>query len=186
MLGEMGEELRSRTQAEHLYTAAAIGSFGATVWGVGGGLNNKLADPVWSDPAFASAVGIMIVAIGVCLKIRNAHVGYEYVWKSRAELVDRLRADYKFVNRTIPVAIRKRRAGPGYLYSIIVVAAAALGSTFFCWSILSKMHLCFYVFAVDFGIALIASSLLFFLADAAIKRLEKRVNKRLEEADLCK
>ena len=34
MLTEMGQELRNRTQAEHLYTAATIGSFGAAIWGV--------------------------------------------------------------------------------------------------------------------------------------------------------
>jgi hypothetical protein len=77
-LKEQGADLRARTQAEYLYTAAALAFYGGVCWGVG-------AVPKSGLPV---AIGILIVAVLISGKIAADHRTYSRIWRARGILIE--------------------------------------------------------------------------------------------------
>ena len=81
-LKELGADLRARTQAEYLYTAAALALYGGVCWGIAAQQCGRSRVPV--------AIGIVIVAVLIVWKIIADHETYRRIWKARGIIVKRL------------------------------------------------------------------------------------------------
>jgi hypothetical protein len=134
LLQELGASLRARSEPEHLYTAAAFGSFGAVAWGVAA-LNphDYLSRPILTRPATVAALGIFFVASSVITKIRREHNKFTEIKKQYSMIAARLKAlpngdDVIPSNWIEP-------AGEGHHYSEWVVILAAGAAIAFCLSL---------------------------------------------------
>ena len=157
-LKELGADLRARTQAEYLYTAAALALFGGVIAAQQSGRSRVLV-----------AFGVVIVAGLIVWKIIADHETYRKIWKARGAIIERLEPPPKYVlfpkledrppkwwvewgkcliacnaNRSklvgevggflAPHTSRglRGKAGYGYRISILVVLGAALFAFLFC------------------------------------------------------
>jgi hypothetical protein len=77
-LKEQGADLRARTQAEYLYTAAALAFYGGVCWGVGAAPKSGLL----------VAVGIAFVAGLISWKIAADHRTYSRIWRARGIIIE--------------------------------------------------------------------------------------------------
>jgi len=135
LLKELCDAMRARTEPEHLYTAAAVGSFGAVAWGVAALKPEQyLARPFYLRPAAVGIVGILIVALGICIKILREHGVYAEAKKALCQIAKQLDS-LEGASGMIPAYILKEEAGSGFRYSIAVVVSAALGAVLFCLSL---------------------------------------------------
>ncbi|MDR3461156.1 MAG: hypothetical protein P4L76_02435 [Beijerinckiaceae bacterium] len=135
LIAELGALLRDKSQAEHFYTAAAIGSFGALCWGVAALPPDIYKTKFITHPAMAAALNIIIVALLVIIKIKREHTKYASFKISQTDVATAL--ENSLGNRgVIPPPMMIPGKMRGYLYSIIVLAGAALGGVIFCFSIL--------------------------------------------------
>ena len=121
-LEQLGADLRARTQAEYLYTAAAIAGFGGVCWGVAAQQNHYLGS--------VAAVAIFLLAVAIGFKIRSDHKAYEVVWRDRVKIVGKLSQRPNSTD-IFPDRI-KGEPGHGYRSSIAVLLAAAVGAILFC------------------------------------------------------
>ena len=128
LLQETGAYLRARSDAEYLYTAAAVAGFGATSWGVAA-LSGPLAADWWREPRYIAAVGIALVAAAVMLKTYVNHRSYRTARREQAGLAIRLEAEVG--EQLFPERLKSGRTGLGFLFSILVVLAAAIGAGWF-------------------------------------------------------
>jgi hypothetical protein len=152
-LREQGADLRARTQAEYLYTAAALALFGGVCWGIPAqqsGLSRVLV-----------AIGVVIVALLIVWKIIADHETYRKIWIARGIIIgtlepvklppkdslfpepednrprrwpwvewgERLTAAYLGPDTLVGL---RGEPGPGYLISIFIVLGAALLAALFC------------------------------------------------------
>lgn len=131
LLKEQGDELRSRSQPELLYTAAAIGSFGAVTWGVAALPNSNFPGRLMSHPAALAAMGVFVVACVLIAKMCRDHIKHGYAKATRARVCDHLASIAGFGD-LIPNALKIETLGPGYRGSVLLVAAAAMSSIVFC------------------------------------------------------
>lgn len=135
LLQELGNSLRARSEAEHLYTAAAVGSFGALAWGVAALQPERyLTRPFGERPAGVAAIGVLIVAVFICIKICREHGVYKQTKKEQARIAKRLAAP-EGETKIIPEYMLEESAGLGFLYSLLVVAVAAVSAAWFCWRV---------------------------------------------------
>ena len=91
LLKELCDAMRARTEPEHLYTAAAVGSFGAVAWGVAA-LNPQtyLARPFYLRPAVVGVISVLAVALGICIKIWREHGVYAEAKKVLSRIAKQL------------------------------------------------------------------------------------------------
>jgi hypothetical protein len=133
LLKEQCDAMRARSEAEHLYTAAAVGSFGAVAWGVAA-LPSRYSGRVLMLPAIVAAIGIMAVAVLISIKIVGEHREYETAKRVRVTIAQGL--DGLADNAgTIPDYMLKPKEGLGYRGSVWIVVGAALMAAGFCVSI---------------------------------------------------
>jgi hypothetical protein len=137
LLTELGANLRARSEAEHLYTAAAVGGFGAVAWGVAALQPERyLSRPCYKRPAGAAVIGISIVAVAIAAKIIREHGQYAKLRKQQAQIVKQL-ARLPGAEEIIHEDMQSDDAGPGYKWSLAIVIAAALAAIGFCLSLVS-------------------------------------------------
>jgi hypothetical protein len=135
VLQELGSALRIKSEPEHIYTAAAVGSFGAVAWGVAALQPEKyLTRPLFHRPAMIAVVGILAITAAIVLKIVREHTRYVFLKAEMAKISDRL-ACHEGGSEIVPQFMRNPKAGPGFLYSIGVVVVSALAAAWFCWSL---------------------------------------------------
>ena len=158
-LKEQGADLRARTQAEYLYTAAALAFYGGVCWGIG-----ALPKSGW-----LAAIGVFIVAGLVSWKVYADHRTYRKIWLARGIIIRRLEpSDLPPHSSLFPEPNDNRRKwrwvewcerkidalshicdpflvtdaseglrgepGPGYLISIAIVLAGVFAALF-CFSV---------------------------------------------------
>jgi hypothetical protein len=132
LLQELGSSLRFRSEAEHLYTAAAVGSFGAVAWGVAALVPaNYLSRPFYLRPAFVAAIGILIVAALIVRKIVTEHGIYAQARAEQARIASLLESRRGSAG-LIPAFMLKPEAGPGYKGSRNIVVCSAVAAAGFC------------------------------------------------------
>jgi hypothetical protein len=157
-LKEQGADLRARTQAEYLYTAAALAFYGGVCWGVA-----TLPKSGW-----LAVIVVVIVALLIAWKIDADHWTYRRIWIARGIIIKRLDeelsleasffpepkdddplkwpfnfkwlelgkwltdwlTDKVFIPNT-PKGLRGE-PGPGYLISIVIVVGAGFVAALFC------------------------------------------------------
>ncbi|MGH9549379.1 MAG: hypothetical protein ACRD3W_08390, partial [Terriglobales bacterium] len=91
LLTELGAALRARSEPEHLYTAAALGSFGALAWGVAAlQPESYLTRPMWMRPAVIAAIGTAVVASSVVVKIIREHYKFAEIKREQARIAKQL------------------------------------------------------------------------------------------------
>jgi hypothetical protein len=136
LFAELAEGLRARKEPEHLYTAAALGGFGAVAWGVAAlQPRDYIGRPVYERPAAVAAIGILLVATAVVAKIWREHTKY-------AENKDTQNGIASDINATcggeiIPQNMRMP-AGSGWAWSIMVVIVAAFAAIAFCIAVAAR------------------------------------------------
>lgn len=128
---DQGDELRSRSQAEHLYTAAALGAFGAVSWGVAGLPGKSCASAI---AGLVAAAGVFFVAETVIKKITGDHGNYALAKKARADISKRLTGLVNCAD-LIPEGAQDANTGPGYLDSIKIVHVSRWAAIAFCVAI---------------------------------------------------
>lgn len=132
LVTEMGAALTARSEAEHLYTAAAMGSFGAVCWGVAAlDASRYSGRPFFSRPGAVAAVGIAVVTILVVLKIYREHRRYAEIKDDLAAILRNLACRRE---ELVPKQML-RPAGAGAYYSIALVVGAALAGICFCLAV---------------------------------------------------
>jgi hypothetical protein len=144
-LAEHGEELRSRREPEYIYTAAAIGSFGAVAWGIAA---LAAANAPTRLPAIVAAVGVFVVALTVVAKSWREHLRHEQQRIQMAAIIARIEqslvddvtslgkaeavgAPRGFVRRCEALLLSRG----GYFWSLIILFAGAAGAIGFCLAV---------------------------------------------------
>jgi hypothetical protein len=134
LLTEVGAAKRFRSEAEHLYTAAAVGSFGAVSWGIAALQSVSFKDRFWTHPALVAAVGVVIVATAVIIKLISDQNTFAKIKNDEADIADLL-SQLPGAQRIVPADMRRRKPGPRRWLSPSIVGAAALAATAFCLTI---------------------------------------------------
>jgi hypothetical protein len=135
LLAEESEQLRFRSQAEHLYTAACLGAYGAFAWGVAA-LQNPvfLTRPPLMRPAVVAALTIGFSAIVVIGRIFAEHWVYRTEKHNQAQLAEAI-SNLDGMLLLVPDRLRQRASVRGAFASAVVVGVAAIGATAFCLSL---------------------------------------------------
>jgi hypothetical protein len=134
-LEQLGADLRARTQAEYLYTAAAVAAFGGVCWGVAAQQNCCLG--------YVAVLAIGLLAVAVWRKIWNDHKVYKDIWRDRVRIVGKLSQRPNSTD-IFPDRI-KGEPGHGYRSSIAVLLAAAGGAILFCLVFAMDVSVCLWV-----------------------------------------
>ena len=136
LLSQITDELRARRDPEHLYTAAAIGGFGAVAWGVATVATTPGAKglPFYVHPAIAGALGTLVVALAVIRKILREHKKYQDLSTQKIRISGLIQKAFSIPEDYLPVGL-KSPAGRGDLWSVLVVAAAGVAAIWFCVTI---------------------------------------------------
>lgn len=135
LLTEQCESMRARSEPEHLYTAAAVGSFGAVAWGVAALNPDKyMQRALLLRPAFIAFVGILLVAELIRRKIVREHKEFEKAKKARAATAKKLN-ELVGDKALVPDYMMSEQEGMGYRGSMWIVIGAAIVSSLFCLSL---------------------------------------------------
>ena len=132
-LSELGNDLRSRSEPEFVYTAAAIASFGAVSWGVAA---LRAAGTTGTEPLVAAG-GVLILAVAVISKIWREHGVYMKMRTDIVRIAQELAETVDVTQELIPGRLQRVGPGRGFLLSIFVVAMGALAAIAFCLSVYS-------------------------------------------------
>src|SRR2546427_35418 len=109
---DLGEEVRKRRDPEYIYTAAAVGGFGAVSWGVASlsGANPQRILSGWADPPSVAAFLTGGLAAAVIFKIIKDHRVYVELRNEEVRIVSLLAKSLGANVEELPE--RYRRAGP--------------------------------------------------------------------------
>jgi hypothetical protein len=135
LLQEVGAELRSRREPEHLYTAALIGALGAVAWGVAtiatiGGISRILW---WKHPAIVGASACWLIALAIWAKVKREHKEYAKLRAEHVRLAAQFATQAGLEQKQLPVGLQSGGgSGDGYVYSGVVILASALAASLFC------------------------------------------------------
>jgi hypothetical protein len=135
LLADVGNELRSRRDPEHLYTAASVGAFGAVAWGVSTLAAAHIQGSRWGQPPFVAAAGVVALALVVSRKIYRVHQDYVGLRAYQGQLARALCESLHVGHDAFPRSMLSGKAGSGHWGSILVVAVAALAAVWFCLSL---------------------------------------------------
>jgi hypothetical protein len=137
LLTDLSVALRARSEPEHLYTAAAVGGFGAVTWGVASLQPEKFSSrPPYKRPAGVAIFGTLLVAFAIGVKIYREHKRYAEIKEDRAKIANQL-ASQQGATGIIPKDYLSPAPGWGFIYSLAVVGLAAAGAIWFCISVLN-------------------------------------------------
>jgi hypothetical protein len=128
---ELGAELRLHREPEHTYAAGALGAFGAVTWGVA----TLATDAGGTQPAFVAALGTLVVAVAVILRIGTLHRKYAQLRREAVRIAHQLVIVSRADPALLPAALHNPVAGPGYWWSVGVVAASAVAAIAFCLAV---------------------------------------------------
>jgi len=136
LFAQITDELRSRRQAEYVYTGAALGSFGAVAWGVAAlvAAARPSSPKYWLfQPPIVAALGSLVVAVAVIFKICADHGNYAKLMTELGKYSKRVAAVFHvdYLSKDLTEA----KAGPGYRSSIYIVIAGALLAIAFSLSV---------------------------------------------------
>ena len=136
------DELRARREAEHIYTAAAIGSFGAVAWGVAALAGEHLVHlPCFLfHPAIVAAIGTLVVAAAVAIKIEVEHAKYAGISEELIKHSQRISKVFNLPSGYLSKNLTSGDAGRGDLWSIGILAAGAILSIGFCLAVWGISH----------------------------------------------
>ena len=133
---ELSAALRARSEPEHLYTAAALGGFGAVAWGVAALQPEKYSSKaMYQRPAGVAALGTLLVATAIVMKICREHKKFAEIKKEQARIAAQI-ASLPGAAEIIPKSMLSPIAGKGYIWSLVVVIAAAGAAILFCLSLI--------------------------------------------------
>jgi hypothetical protein len=135
LLQEVGTELRSRREPEHLYTAALVGALGAVAWGAAtiATVQNVETIPFWKHPAIVGAFACVVIAVAVWIKVRKEHKGYVELRGEHIRLAGLFATQAGLEQDQLPAGLRTGTvSGNGHVYSGIVIFASAIASFAFC------------------------------------------------------
>jgi len=148
-LNEAGAELRSRRDPEYVYTAAAVGSFGAFAWGVAALAAARISPVI---PGVTAAIGILFITIAVAAKTWREHLKHEEQRLLMASIVLRIEARLNLATAAPqeggePAEPRQELGGlrkrcealllsqSGFAWSLWILGVTALAAMIFCLSI---------------------------------------------------
>jgi hypothetical protein len=134
LLSEVGSQKRHRSDSEDLYSAAALGSFGAVTWGVAALQSESFKGPILTHPALIAAIGVLLVAGVVVAKIRDDSATWGKIKADEAMLAGLLSL-LPGATEMIPPDMTRRERGPGRWHAERVVCVAAIAATTFCPSV---------------------------------------------------
>jgi hypothetical protein len=139
---QITDELRARRDAEHIYTAAAVGSFGAIAWGVASlaGARPLHVSGALLDPAIVASIGSLLLAAAVITKIEVEHWKYRDLRIELGRTSERILKVYNLPAGYLPKGLTSGKAGAGHVWSILIVAGGALLATAFCLSVWFSSH----------------------------------------------
>jgi len=129
-------ELRSRREPEYLFVSAAVAAFGAFAWGVAALARELPTIPLYQHPSLSGIVGVAILAILVTAKVWREHFKYREVWEGKKKLLDLIISNGWLHLNDVPEGIITP-VGKGFLWSLGVLWAAAVGAIIFCLSVLA-------------------------------------------------
>lgn len=135
LLSEIGAQKRQRSESQHIYSAAALGSFGAVTWGVAALQPTNFKDRVLTHPALIAALGVLLVALVVIAKIRNDNETWGKIKADEAR-VAKLLSELPGADEMIPEDMMRKERGPGSRQPENVVKVAAAVAFLFCISLL--------------------------------------------------
>ncbi len=143
LLSEMGNEVRTRRDAEHLYTAATIGAVGALAWGVAAvGVSHKAGISLWEQPAIVGAAGSVLLGLVVVIKIIREHFIYSSARDEQIKVAKLWTQAAGLDGSWLPAGLAEKdkdqnrnKAGRGYFYSIGIVSVSAIAAAAFCISV---------------------------------------------------
>ena len=138
LLQEVGNEIRSRRDPEHTYTAAALGAFAAIVGGVAAvtALANVSAVPFWRHPALIGAAVCAVLAFLVIRKIERESGIYADLRQAQFKLVELLAASAGLKADDIPPGLKATAPKPeGHHYSSQLIGGTAAASFVFCTAV---------------------------------------------------
>jgi hypothetical protein len=131
LFNDIREELRSRREAEYLYTAAVIAAYGAVIWGMAviASSTRAMHDiPLYVHPATYAAFGCVILAKVVIDKIRSDHENYKKIFTDMTNIYQELLSSFKLIDHLkFPP-----EAGLGFRGSVKIVIGGALAAILFC------------------------------------------------------
>jgi hypothetical protein len=135
LLKEQCDAMRARSEPEHLYTAAAVGSFGAVAWGVAALRPEQNMSRVFAlRPAFIAAVGILAVAALIWRKIVRERGEFEKAKTARSVTAKKL-AELAGNEDLVPTYMVSDEKGMGYRGSVWIVIGSAMVASLFCLSL---------------------------------------------------
>jgi hypothetical protein len=138
MFLEMRTSMRSRSEAEYIYTASAMGCFGGLAWGVAA-LPHRVFSLSSSLPSITAFLGIIIISEAVIKKIVTDHEKFAAIKKEEARLasmLDRIEG----LKGLVPRVTLDGNCGKGYKASVNIIRASAIASSLFCISTLFVMQ----------------------------------------------
>ena len=143
LLQEIGAEVRSRREPEHLFTAAAVGAMGAIAGGSGAVATvDALASvPFWQHPALLGAVSCVVICVAIVVKTERENRVYRAARSEQLRLYKLFAQEHGLLQSELPHGLRTTaQVGRGHWYSSAVVIAATLGATAFCLSVLASTY----------------------------------------------
>ena len=142
LLQEVGTEIRSRRDPEHLYTAALVGALGAIAWGVAtiATITDKQI-PFWRHPALIGVLACVLMAWSVWCKVKREHEIYAELRLEQVRLVNLWVSVSGVQEKEIPPGLRiGSAAGRGHTYSGRIIGVSALVSSLFCLAVWLKSY----------------------------------------------
>jgi hypothetical protein len=135
ILQEIGNEVRSRREPEHAFTAAAVGALGAIAAGTAAvaTIPALATVPAWRHPAIVGAFACVLIAIAILIKIERENRVYREARAEQIRLYAAFAAEYGLDNGELPKGLQSTATvRKGHWFSAAIVLVAALGSSGFC------------------------------------------------------
>ena len=127
---DIRQELRSRREPEYLYTGAAIAAYGAVAWGIAVVAAGSQFVPIVRTIK-AAIMFCGLICITVIAKITREHLVYRKIFKRMRTVIEELKTS----SQTEAFLPKAKGAKWGFLWSIAIVLAGALGAIWFCRSL---------------------------------------------------
>lgn len=126
LIQEHTDELRSRREAEHIYTGAAVGVFIAVTIGVATVQPTDCRHFLYVS--WAALLGILIMAGSVTAKVLVEHQKYDGLMGELKEIAENVKRHFPSGDTLLPHGFTRGHAGTGYWWSLGVLWAAAVAA----------------------------------------------------------
>jgi hypothetical protein len=138
LLQEIGNELRSRREPEHIFTASAIGAMGAIAGGTAAvaTVPALASAPIWQHPAIIGAATCFLIGLSIVAKTERENRVYRAARLEQTRLYALFAKEHALLNSELPKGLRlDAKAGRGHWFSSAIVIAATVGSLSFCLAV---------------------------------------------------